>query len=76
MMENTVAAVRKHGTKLVFFDNTYMYPQGRPAGRGARPPSSRTDGRHPSVHRSRPACRRRWTPAVAVTGQNTSCSVK
>ncbi|OMC31207.1 NAD-dependent epimerase [Mycobacterium sp. GA-1841] len=27
MMENTIAAVRKHSSKLVFFDNTYMYPQ-------------------------------------------------
>ena len=27
MMANTVAACRKHGTKLVFFDNTYMYPR-------------------------------------------------
>ena len=27
MMENTIAAVREHGAKLVFFDNTYMYPQ-------------------------------------------------
>ncbi|MFT4011436.1 MAG: NAD-dependent epimerase/dehydratase family protein [Nocardioidaceae bacterium] len=27
MMANTIAACRKHGTKLVFFDNTYMYPR-------------------------------------------------
>ncbi|KXO98375.1 NAD-dependent epimerase/dehydratase family protein [Tsukamurella pseudospumae] len=27
MMENTIAAVRRHGAKLVFFDNTYMYPR-------------------------------------------------
>ncbi|WP_019544632.1 NAD-dependent epimerase/dehydratase family protein [Streptomyces sulphureus] len=27
MMANTIAACRKHGSKLVFFDNTYMYPQ-------------------------------------------------
>lgn len=27
MMANTIAACRKHGRKLVFFDNTYMYPQ-------------------------------------------------
>lgn len=27
MMANTIAAIRKHGTKLVFFDNTYMYPR-------------------------------------------------
>ncbi|GAA4383836.1 SDR family oxidoreductase [Tsukamurella soli] len=27
MMENTIAAVRNHDAKLVFFDNTYMYPQ-------------------------------------------------
>lgn len=27
MMENTIAAVGHHGVKLVFFDNTYMYPQ-------------------------------------------------
>ncbi|MFE6923074.1 NAD-dependent epimerase/dehydratase family protein [Nocardia sp. NPDC057663] len=26
MMENTIAACEKHGAKLVFFDNTYMYP--------------------------------------------------
>lgn len=26
MMENTIAACEKHGVKLVFFDNTYMYP--------------------------------------------------
>ncbi|ORA28280.1 NAD-dependent epimerase/dehydratase family protein [Mycobacterium aquaticum] len=26
MMENTINACEKHGTKLVFFDNTYMYP--------------------------------------------------
>lgn len=26
-MANTIAACRKHGTKLVFFDNTYMYPR-------------------------------------------------
>lgn len=26
MMENTIAACEEHGTKLVFFDNTYMYP--------------------------------------------------
>ena len=25
MMANTIAACQKHGTKLVFFDNTYMY---------------------------------------------------
>ena len=27
MMANTIAACRQHGTKLVFFDNTYMYPR-------------------------------------------------
>ncbi|GAB3854472.1 SDR family oxidoreductase [Nocardioides maradonensis] len=27
MMANTVAACQKHGAKLVFFDNTYMYPR-------------------------------------------------
>ena len=27
MMANTMTACRKHGTKLVFFDNTYMYPR-------------------------------------------------
>jgi len=27
MMANTIAACRKHGSKLVFFDNTYMYPK-------------------------------------------------
>ncbi|AJT41081.1 NAD-dependent epimerase/dehydratase family protein [Psychromicrobium lacuslunae] len=27
MMANTIAACQKHGVKLVFFDNTYMYPQ-------------------------------------------------
>lgn len=27
MMANTIAACQKHGTKLVFFDNTYMYPR-------------------------------------------------
>lgn len=27
MMANTIAACRKHQTKLVFFDNTYMYPR-------------------------------------------------
>lgn len=27
IMANTIAACRKHGTKLVFFDNTYMYPR-------------------------------------------------
>ena len=27
MMANTIAACRRHGTKLVFFDNTYMYPR-------------------------------------------------
>ena len=27
MMANTIAACKKHGTKLVFFDNTYMYPR-------------------------------------------------
>ena len=27
MMANTIAACAKFGTKLVFFDNTYMYPQ-------------------------------------------------
>jgi nucleoside-diphosphate-sugar epimerase len=27
MMANTIAACRKHGSKLVFFDNTYMYPR-------------------------------------------------
>lgn len=27
MMGNTIAACREHGTKLVFFDNTYMYPR-------------------------------------------------
>ncbi|MFT4081362.1 MAG: NAD-dependent epimerase/dehydratase family protein [Nocardioides sp.] len=27
MMTNTIAACQKHGTKLVFFDNTYMYPR-------------------------------------------------
>ncbi|MEV0685639.1 NAD-dependent epimerase/dehydratase family protein [Nocardia sp. NPDC050378] len=26
MMENTIAACEAHGAKLVFFDNTYMYP--------------------------------------------------
>lgn len=26
MMRNTIDACAKHGTKLVFFDNTYMYP--------------------------------------------------
>lgn len=26
-MRNTVAACAAHGAKLVFFDNTYMYPQ-------------------------------------------------
>ncbi|MFE3543899.1 NAD-dependent epimerase/dehydratase family protein [Nocardia sp. NPDC059177] len=26
MMENTIAACEQHGVKLVFFDNTYMYP--------------------------------------------------
>ncbi|MEV0061938.1 NAD-dependent epimerase/dehydratase family protein [Nocardia sp. NPDC050718] len=26
MMANTIAACEKHGAKLVFFDNTYMYP--------------------------------------------------
>ncbi|GAA1089190.1 NAD-dependent epimerase/dehydratase family protein [Pseudonocardia alni] len=27
MMANVIAACQKHGTKLVFFDNTYMYPR-------------------------------------------------
>lgn len=27
IMRNVIAACEKHGTKLVFFDNTYMYPQ-------------------------------------------------
>lgn len=27
MMANTIAACQKHGAKLVFFDNTYMYPR-------------------------------------------------
>lgn len=27
MMANTIAACQKHDTKLVFFDNTYMYPR-------------------------------------------------
>ena len=27
MMANTISACRQHGTKLVFFDNTYMYPR-------------------------------------------------
>lgn len=27
MMTNTIAACQKHGAKLVFFDNTYMYPR-------------------------------------------------
>lgn len=27
MMANTIAACRKHDCKLVFFDNTYMYPK-------------------------------------------------
>lgn len=27
MMANTIAACQRHGTKLVFFDNTYMYPR-------------------------------------------------
>ncbi|SDP61841.1 Nucleoside-diphosphate-sugar epimerase [Klenkia soli] len=27
MMANTIAACSAHGTKLVFFDNTYMYPK-------------------------------------------------
>jgi nucleoside-diphosphate-sugar epimerase len=27
MMANAIAACEKHGTKLVFFDNTYMYPR-------------------------------------------------
>ncbi|WP_340536894.1 NAD-dependent epimerase/dehydratase family protein [Nocardioides sp. GXZ039] len=27
MMANTIAACEKHGAKLVFFDNTYMYPR-------------------------------------------------
>lgn len=45
MMANTIAACQRHGTKLVFFDNTYMYPrtstpqvedtQFQPAGRKA-----------------------------------------
>lgn len=26
MMRNTIQAVKEHGAKLVFFDNTYMYP--------------------------------------------------
>lgn len=27
IMQNVIAACKKHKTKLVFFDNTYMYPQ-------------------------------------------------
>lgn len=27
IMQNVIKACKKHGTKLVFFDNTYMYPQ-------------------------------------------------
>lgn len=27
MMESVIAAVRNHGAKLMFFDNTYMYPR-------------------------------------------------
>lgn len=27
MMANTIAACERHGAKLVFFDNTYMYPR-------------------------------------------------
>ncbi|MCB9383507.1 MAG: NAD-dependent epimerase/dehydratase family protein [Bryobacterales bacterium] len=27
MMRNVIAACKQHGCKLVFFDNTYMYPQ-------------------------------------------------
>jgi len=27
MMRNVIDACKKHGTKLVFFDNTYMYPK-------------------------------------------------
>ncbi|WP_419148899.1 NAD-dependent epimerase/dehydratase family protein [Pseudoalteromonas 'SMAR'] len=27
MVENVIAVCQEHGTKLVFFDNTYMYPQ-------------------------------------------------
>jgi len=27
MMENTIEACKRHGSRLVFFDNTYMYPR-------------------------------------------------
>ncbi|MDX1669038.1 MAG: NAD(P)H-binding protein, partial [Limnobacter sp.] len=27
IMSNVIKACKKHGVKLVFFDNTYMYPQ-------------------------------------------------
>ncbi|EYT53060.1 NAD-dependent epimerase [Leucobacter sp. UCD-THU] len=36
MMANTIAACQKHGSRLVFFDNTYMYP------RTAAPQTERT----------------------------------
>ena len=47
MMANTIAACQRHGTKLVFFDNTYMYP--RTAAPHVEDTAFAPDGRKASV---------------------------
>ena len=59
MMANTIDACRRHDSRLVFFDNTYMYPQ------TAAPQTEHTAfepraARGPCGHGSRRCCWTRW----------------
>ncbi|CAL8899769.1 hypothetical protein KVA01_03030 [Kocuria varians] len=53
MMRNTIAAVKEHGAKLVYFDNTYMYA-------GTPEPQTEATAFAPNGRRSPPCCWRRW----------------
>ncbi|MFE1210285.1 NAD-dependent epimerase/dehydratase family protein [Streptomyces albidoflavus] len=46
MMRNVIDACEKHGTKLVFFDNTYMYP-------GTTTPQTEATGSEPNGRKGR-----------------------
>ncbi|MFO6454526.1 MULTISPECIES: NAD-dependent epimerase/dehydratase family protein [unclassified Aeromicrobium] len=47
MMANAIAACQRHGTKLVFFDNTYMYP--RTSARQVEDTAFKPEGRKATV---------------------------
>lgn len=65
MMTNTIAACRKHGSRLVFFDNTYIYRAPRRPRRRRRR-SSRSAAKRPCARRSPQLCSLRWPPTRSM----------